>query len=353
MAETCPHISVIVPVFNTGGFLRPCLDSIMDQTLDDLEIILVDDGSDDALTLELLDEYASRDSRIRLIRKANGGQSSARNAGLYEAAGTYVAFVDHDDVLNTHMYEALSVATDRGAVDVVECRFEPLQNESLGKIDVNRKPSVAGRSVRIEQEKDFLVNHLHIWNRLYRREFLLKNQLRFDDLLWEEDVLFSFKVLILARSVVWIDEVFYFHIEHGTNTTHKLGPKIFHAFKAHDLMFEFLKEKKCLDMFENQWQARVLKDVLFSLNAVSASSEKDFFMEAHRRLKDVPLKHYKAYYSSSKKKLLGFVQKGDFEKYKLYRAFREKRKTMVKNLFRIRWRRQERSLTILGFKFVK
>jgi glycosyltransferase involved in cell wall biosynthesis len=325
----------------------------LNQTFSDLEIILVDDGSADPITLALLNEYTEKDARIRVIRKENAGQSSARNTGFLAAKGMYVAFVDHDDVLNAHMYEILSGAAAESNVDVVECRYKSLLCVDIGKIDLAVRPKFKCRSIRIEDEKEFLVEHNQIWKRICRRDFLLQNCLEFEHILWGEDVLFSFKVLLSARTLLFIDEVLYFQIEHGTNTTHTLGLKIFDAFKAHDLMYNFLKERQALETFKDQYLGRVLKDVLFSLNAVQDIYEERFFLEAHSRIARIPLKQYKEHYSRSKRQLLGFVQKGDFKAYKRYQTFRRKRKHLLKMLFKIRYNRYEKSITFLGLKWGK
>ena len=99
-------VSVIIPVYNVEKYLRRCLDSVVGQTYKDLEIILVDDGSTDGST-EICEEYAKKDSRIRFLRKQNGGLSSARNAGLLVATGEYVTFVDSDDYIEDFTYERL------------------------------------------------------------------------------------------------------------------------------------------------------------------------------------------------------------------------------------------------------
>lgn len=350
MDDLQPLISVVVPVYNTGSFLQNCLDSILSQTLREIEVLLVDDGTDDPLTLEILDEYKARDSRIRLIKKANGGQASARNKGHDEASGRYVAFVDHDDILNTTMYETLFREAEKTGADVVECRFEPLPHDRVDRMDGCRSSSVPFVTVSIDQDRDFLVDHIQIWNRIYRNEFLRENHLEFDDLLWEEDVLFSFKVLITAGSLSFLDDTLYYHIEHDSNTTHKLGPKIFHAFKAHDLLFTFMNDRHCTNMFEEQYFGRVFKDILFGFNVIDEACEKDFFMEAHGRIKDLSLTPYRRFFSSSKKKLLGYVKRGDYRGFKRYQAFRERRKHLMKHLFRIRWTPKEKSMTVLGFR---
>ncbi|MFO7962494.1 MAG: glycosyltransferase [Desulfobacterales bacterium] len=327
-----PAISVIVPVYNTGDRLRSCVDSILQQTLTDLEIILVDDGSDDLATLALLDEYPAIDDRIRLIRKANGGQSSARNTGLFEARGRYIAFVDHDDVINRHMYEVLYGPARKDDFDVVECRYQPLPYALMEKIDLDVRPSAAPRRIKIKVDKDFLVGNIQVWKRICRRDFLLENNLLFDDLSWEEDVSFSFKVLVSAEMIGYVDAVLYFHVTHPDNTTHKLGERIFDAFKAHNIIFDFLNEKGCIDLFKDQYSGRVLKDVLLNLNVVHHSCEKRFFMFAHERIADMSLENCRRFYSRSKKKLLRLVQEGDYDAFKRYQSIRNFRRSIVKSV---------------------
>ena len=102
-------ISVIVPVYNAGVYLRPLINSALTQTWNNLELILVDDGSTDG-SADICDAAAAKDSRVRVIHKENGGQSAARNAGLAIAAGEYIAFADHDDLLHPRMYEYMMEA---------------------------------------------------------------------------------------------------------------------------------------------------------------------------------------------------------------------------------------------------
>ena len=101
-----PTISVIVPVYKVEPYLRRCVDSILDQTYSDFELILVDDGSPDNCP-DICDDYARQDSRVKVIHKENGGLSDARNAGLRIAAGAYVSFVDSDDFIRKDMYEVM------------------------------------------------------------------------------------------------------------------------------------------------------------------------------------------------------------------------------------------------------
>ena len=111
-----PKISVIVPVYNVEKYLRKCIDSLTNQTLKDIEIILVNDGSTDN-SGSIIDEYAKQDKRVIAIHKENGGQSSARNMGLDIAKGKYVGFIDSDDWIELDMYENMYLALVKGNAD--------------------------------------------------------------------------------------------------------------------------------------------------------------------------------------------------------------------------------------------
>ena len=123
-----PQVSVIVPVYKAERYLQRCVDSLVRQTLRDIEIILVDDGSPDGCPA-LCDQLASEDSRIRVVHKENGGLSSARNAGLCVATGKYVGFVDSDDDVELDMYEKLVQKAEQYAADFVMCDYRRILSD--------------------------------------------------------------------------------------------------------------------------------------------------------------------------------------------------------------------------------
>lgn len=142
-------ISVMVPVYNVAPYITNCLESLIHQTYTNLEIILVDDGSTDN-SLEICQEYAKKDKRIKVIHKENGGLSTARNAGLDVATGDYYSFVDSDDYISTRFYEImLNVALEHSA-DIVECDYNkipfedvtPENRDSFLDIKENRQVSI-------------------------------------------------------------------------------------------------------------------------------------------------------------------------------------------------------------------
>ena len=117
-----PKVSIIVPVYNVEKYLDRCMESLLNQTLKDIEIILVDDGSPDNCP-QMCDDYAKKDSRVKVVHKANAGLGYARNSGLDVATGEYVAFVDSDDYVELDMYEQMYEASLNYQVQMVLCGF--------------------------------------------------------------------------------------------------------------------------------------------------------------------------------------------------------------------------------------
>ena len=185
MQPNFPLLSVVVPVYNTADYLRDCVNSIVNQTYKNLEIILVDDGSTDASGL-MCDDFAAKDCRIRVFHKRNGGLSSARNFGVKKANGKYLAFVDSDDYLEIDCYRQNIEILEKSAADV-SCYdiFEVYPDE------VKTRDHYEGISGVFYAE-----NHLKllfriwplVWAKVYRTDFLIKNKLSFiEGLLYEDN----------------------------------------------------------------------------------------------------------------------------------------------------------------------
>lgn len=164
-------ISVIVPVFNGEGYLADCLQSLLDQTFRDFEVLVVDDGSRDA-TNAIARKFAERDSRVRLLTKANGGSGSARNLGLSQARGAYVAFVDGDDLVHPQYLELLLAGMEETGADIVQCAYRKTHH---------REPAFEKQTLRLSREytcweymERFCTRQHHVesvvlWNKLYKR----------------------------------------------------------------------------------------------------------------------------------------------------------------------------------------
>ena len=189
-------ISVIVPVYKVEAYLDRCVQSIVDQTYTNLEIILVDDGSPDRCP-EMCEDWAERDSRIRVIHQKNAGAGAARNAGLASSGGSFIAFVDSDDYLSPHMYTHLMSLVDP-ETDIVECDFISTEATDYkfsppSQDDVQSVSAAEAMSLHISDR----IFRQTIWNKLYRREVVESVLFPVGKLI--DDEFWTFRVLGKAR----------------------------------------------------------------------------------------------------------------------------------------------------------
>lgn len=225
-------ISVIVPVFNAEKYLRKCLDSIMGQTLRDLEIILVDDGSCDE-SGGICDEYARRDQRIRVLHKENEGVVRARKDGLKKASGEEIAYVDADDWIRPDMLERMHGVMGREGVDVVACGR---RIEQAGLSVPVKSVFPAGRYGREGLERLIYPRMIagggffswgmfpNLWDKLFRRDCLEKYQMAVDDrLAMGEDAACLYPVLLHADSLYIMEECFYHYRQSAFSMVRQTG----------------------------------------------------------------------------------------------------------------------------------
>lgn len=214
-----PTFSIIVPVYNTAAYLETCIQSILDQSVPDLEVIAVDDGSTDDCR-RILDDIARRDNRVRVLSKINGGQGSARNLGIAEARGHYVAFVDSDDTIAHDMLARVAVPLLDPALDIVSFGIEFRDN--AGRLVASRGPiadfSATGEAIFLDAmlDRNFLTSAC---NKVYRRTFLVNNELTFPELRAYEDSVFSRHVAQHASSVVYLKDRLYFALTRSGSTS--------------------------------------------------------------------------------------------------------------------------------------
>lgn len=214
MKITKPAVSILVPVYNVAKYLRQCLDSLVNQTLEDIEIICVNDGSTDD-SLAILNEYASVDSRIMVVDKPNGGLPSARNAGLNAANGKFVGFVDGDDFVDVNMYKKMYTAAMSNGADIVVCGGHPFPKEenapvwlkeSLSPQDIVYKNGGEAALYMERGAKPFL------WRDLIKKDLIDRNNFRLDEnIVVGEDQAFQFKVFPAAQKVAFISDKLYYY----------------------------------------------------------------------------------------------------------------------------------------------
>lgn len=204
------EVSMIVPVYQVEKYIAQCIESVLNQTFQDIELILVDDGSKDESGL-ICDSYAEKDDRILVIHTENNGAATARNVGLEHASGRYITFLDGDDYLAENMIARLYEVIEHSEYDMVVCDFQNLLPDEKDNFIVHLKEqTVSGREVleHLKNER----NHglwTTVWNKIYKREVL--EHLRFPDGKYFEDEFFSNQLYLNSNQIHVIPDVLCYH----------------------------------------------------------------------------------------------------------------------------------------------
>lgn len=242
-----PIISLIVPVYKVEKYLERCVDSLIHQTLRDIEIILVDDGSPDRCGL-ICDMLKDNDERIRVVHKSNGGLSSARNAGMKIACGKYIGFVDSDDVVELNMFSDMFEAAEQNKADFVMSDYiRVLDDEERFLVTtILRAGLYEKEDIKREIYPSLIMGEnvdygpiLSVWHCIYNRKFLEDNDIKFkNDVRWSEDNLFSAIVGYSANRFVYLKGKGFYHYyqnEGSITTTYRVG-----AWDVYSKMNEYL-----------------------------------------------------------------------------------------------------------------
>lgn len=207
-----PLVSVIIPVYNVEKYLRQCLDSVTAQTLSDIEIICVNDSSTDG-SLSILEEYAEKDDRIRVVTQKNGGAGAARNRGLSMASGKYLSFLDSDDFFEPDMLELAYRKAEEDRADFVVFNSNQYYTDKEKFVEVawtlrvKEIPPYTPFSHRQMTDNIFKVFVGWAWDKLYNREFVMKNHLLFQEQRTSNDMYFVFSAVAIAKRISVVNKV--------------------------------------------------------------------------------------------------------------------------------------------------
>lgn len=224
-----PRVSILVPCYNVEKFLQQCLDSLVNQTLKEIEIICINDGSTDG-TLDILKSYQAKDARVRIIDKPNSGYGHSMNLGLEEAHGEYIGIVESDDYAELNMFEELFGLAIRWDVDVVKSDFWRYRSkDNYHSLAKSLKSHVFGRPLTISEDLDIIRVQPSIWAGIYRREFLNKKNIRFLETPGAsyQDVSFAFKAWTLSESFVLTPKAYLNYRIDNENSSVKSKGKVY------------------------------------------------------------------------------------------------------------------------------
>lgn len=244
-------VSVIIPVYNVEKYLRECLDSVQRQTLNDLEIICIDDGSTDS-SGEILDDYARNDKRFRIIHKANEGYGKTMNMGIRLSTAPYVGIVESDDIVSLNMYEFLFQLMEKKKADIIKVDFYEFYEDIEGRyieeyvqlVPSENLQGLYGRMLNLRENKETFRSYLSTWSGLYNREFLLREKILYNETPGAsyQDQGFWLQTMIKAKSIFFVKEAFYhYRIDNHNSSMYDKG-KVFAVRDEYVYMRRILEE---------------------------------------------------------------------------------------------------------------
>ncbi len=266
-------VSVLVPIYNVERYLEKCLQSLCNQTLSDIEILCINDGSTDS-SKAIVESFKKKDLRIVLIDKENTGYGSSMNVGLEQARGTYIAIVESDDFIDSDMMERLYEMAETYNLDIVKSTCYFYSDGSIA--EENRYVNIFDDLVLndifcpLDREKLFLKMQT-IWSALYRREFLIKNGIRFNETPGAsyQDISFAFQVYTCAERAMLVPDAFYHYRINNINSSVKAIDKVFCVCDELEMIDRFItqrgKNTKRLQIIASRLGYRVMMETYRSL----------------------------------------------------------------------------------------
>ena len=286
-------VSVVVPVYNVEEFLAECLDSIVNQTLKDIEIICVNDGSKDR-SLDILNEYASGDSRITVIDQENGGHAVATNRGMEVAEGEYLFLMDSDDILElTALEDTYSLAEEKDvdfvifqAVNYYMEKDEYIEEENYS---MNSLADYVGDSVFSYRDvRDFVFDiSVTPWSKLYKRQFIEKNNIRFPEGLVFDDNVFFFDVLFAAERITFLRKHLFKRRWYPTSSTRAGDERFLNYIPISNLIWDIFKKYDVFDEFKRELYAKKVSTVYYWYCHIQDEFRELFFSEMKRDYQNI------------------------------------------------------------------
>ena len=274
---TTPKVSVIIPVFNVENYLEDCLESLLNQTMPDFEVLCMDDGSTDG-SIDLLTLYSRLDSRIKVFFGENEGAAVQRNRGIDASVGEYLYFMDSDDMAVDTLLEKTYSAAIRANADVVAFDINALDMQT-GKLQgqkycFRKANAPVGKSVFSvvdAPDRIFQISNPSPWTKLIRREFVLRKHLRYQNLQNTNDAFFAHMSMALADRITLLDEQLYiYRIGMTSNIQSKKEKEPECAVEAYMAIYHRLVEERIFTLCEKSWVAELLAILCFTLKTVSS-----------------------------------------------------------------------------------
>lgn len=318
-------ISVIVPVYNVEKYIEKCLNSLVNQTLEEIEIIVVNDGSPDN-SEKIINKFLKKyPSKIKYFVKENGGQGSARNFGLTKANGEYIGYVDSDDYVEIDMYEKMYKKAKEKNSDIVIC----------GSYNVNEITGERIEEIDKIYFEDYKINAFFgrkaVWNKIYKKEIIEKNNLTFRSKVWYEDLDFTLNTIINAKKIDYVNEPFYdYLIREGSTMNNSNVDRNLEIFLAFDEVIKNKKLNKYKDIIEFLAVDHIyISTIVRVINAKADNTKKKETINKLLSYMDSNFKDYK------KNKYLYLLPRN---RKVIFKLLNMKQYTLIKYIFKIKRR---------------
>lgn len=265
-------VTVIVPVYNAEKYLRKSVKSILNQTYENLEVFLINDGSTDN-SLEICQKFSNSDVRIKVLDKKNGGVSSARNFGLSKSTGDYVLFVDSDDFINENMIEKMVYHIELHNADIVECGYNTIKGTELIDNKKFKEEIVLGGleyCSSLIQKK----NSAHaVWNKLFTSEIL--SGIVFQSFNYAEDLLFNAEVAIRSEKKITISEIMYNYVSNETSAMNlSFSSRTLDDIEVRKILYDKFKDETLFDEISLDIAKDLLAKIVLILDLLVRSDER-------------------------------------------------------------------------------
>lgn len=279
-------LSILVPIYNVEKYLEQCLNSIIHQTYQDLEIICVDDGSSDS-SGDIVDHFAEQDQRIKVIHKANSGYGASLNLALSMAGGEYIGIVESDDYIASDMYKQLMGRAERQqGIDLVKSAHYTVEKGRADKISLFDSTKCEGVITAKEEKKLFAIP-CNIWSAIYRRDFLEENQIHFLETAGAsyQDTSFYFKAMMMARKIMLTDDAYYYYrIDNEGSSVHS-NSKVFCVCDEMNEIDHYMNEHHITDpYFRGVRNAYLFRAYYWNYNRLHVALKSAFYQEFKREL---------------------------------------------------------------------
>ena len=266
-------VSVIVPVYNVEEYLSKCLDSLVKQTLKEIEIIVINDGSPDN-SQKIIDKYQKKYPNIKAYKKKNSGLSDTRNMGIKYATGEYVAFVDSDDSVLSDMYLKMYEKAKENGFDIVasDINYVYSDHEEIIKTD----PKEDTYDIR----KAFIDLYPAVCTKIFKRDLLVKNNIYFKSGVWFEDVEFMYRLLPYVNKIGVVHEPFYEYLQREKSITATVSPKIYDYIHNMNGIIDYYQESRLYDKYKKELEYAYVRYIYATFIKTCLGYDKKEYLKA-------------------------------------------------------------------------